>query len=401
MASNRLTDDWVTAYLKYTEETEPPRAYHTWVALSCIAGALQRKVAIKWGIETIYPNLYIILVGPSGRTRRSTALNIGLDIFKELNIPMTAQAITREALIRKMAESSRNYDMRQGGKIGWQATLTTFSSELANFLGQTDIRFLALLTEWYDSDDVWTYETKNKGKDEIKNICHNFLGTTAPEWLSSMLPLEAIGGGFTARVIFIVEQHKGRLIARQRFSNEQRSLRIALVKDLQAISDLTGEMEFGPEAEEAYIEWYTRLDRALAAGKPPIRDRKFAAYCERRQTHLRKLCLIFCASRGDSMKVALKDFERARAVLEMAERKMATVFGGLGKATTGYATHAILTYLIDRKKAKRSEVIERFYQDIDFVTIQIVQDTLEYMKAIKVTQDPNNKDVLYEIIEKK
>ncbi len=401
MTSGRELEDWITGYLQYTEDTEPPRAYHAWVAVSCIAGALQRRVFLSWGIEKIYPNLYIILVGPSGRTRRSTALGIGQDIFEELNIPMTAQAITREALIRKLADSTATYDMRQQGKIGYQAALTTFSSELAVFLGQTDIRFLALLTDWYDSLHSWKYETKHQGKDEIKNLCYNFLGTTAPEWITSMLPLEAIGGGFTARIIFVLEHNKAKLVPRQRFLKEHGILRTALVKDLQRIALLSGEVEFGREAEAAYIDWYTLQDQMLAKGLPPIKDRRFASYCERRQTHLRKLCLTMTASRGNSMKVSLKDFDRARALLELAEKNMPVVFGGLGSASTGQAAYAVLNYLGKVKTAKRSEIIRRFYQDIDFTTLMAVQDTLEYMKAITVVMDPLQKDATYTIIEDK
>ena len=400
MSDNRVFDDWITAYLKYTEDTEPPRSYHTWVAVSCIAGALQRRVFLRWGVETIYPNMYVVLAGPSGRTRRSTALGIGLDLFSELNIPITAQAITREALIRRMADSSRNYNMRQAGKLGWQAALTTFSSELAVFLGQRDVALLTLLIDWYDSLPSWKYETKHQGKDEIKNLCYNLLATTAPEWLSTMLPLEAIGGGLTARIIFVMEHNKEKLVPRQRFLKEHEALRASLIKDLQRIALTTGEVEFGEEAEKAYIDWYTMNDRMIAQGKPAIRDPRFSAYCERRQTHLRKLCIIFTASRGDSLKVALKDFDRARALLELTERNMPVVFGGLGRASTGHAAHAVLTYLARVKHAKRSEVLERFYQDIDFVTLQTVQDTLEAMKAIKVTLDPAGKDAYYDIIER-
>ena len=101
------------------------------------------------------------------------------------------------------------------------------------------------------------------------------------------------------------------------------------------------------------------------------------------------------------MKVSLKDFERARALLELAEKNMPVVFGGLGSASTGQAAYAVLNYLGKVKTAKRSEIIRRFYQDIDFTTLMAVQDTLEYMKAITVVMDPVRKDATYTIIEDK
>ena len=79
--SRVIKGDWISAYLKYTEETESPVSYHTWTAVSMIAGALQRKCYMQWGLETIYPNMYIVLVGSAGRSRKSLAINIGEEIF--------------------------------------------------------------------------------------------------------------------------------------------------------------------------------------------------------------------------------------------------------------------------------------------------------------------------------
>ena len=105
MSSPRELEDWISAYLKYTENTEPPISYHTWTAISLIAGALQRKVYMPWGHDIIYPNMYIVLIGPSGRARKGTAMNIGKDILKDIVISMTSESITREALIRDMKEA--------------------------------------------------------------------------------------------------------------------------------------------------------------------------------------------------------------------------------------------------------------------------------------------------------
>ncbi len=43
----RQLDDWLSSYLDYTENTEPPKSYNTWVAISTIAAVLKRKCYIK------------------------------------------------------------------------------------------------------------------------------------------------------------------------------------------------------------------------------------------------------------------------------------------------------------------------------------------------------------------
>ena len=209
----RVLNDWLSGYIEYTSGSEPPLSYHTWVGISIIAGALQRRCKLQWGFECIYPNMYVILVGPSGRARKGVALGLGKDILASTGIAMSSEAITKEALIRAMRGSITNFQGADG-IIKFHCSITAFSEELSVFLGQNDIKFLANLTDWYDSKDKWTYETKGSGTDELQGVCFNLLGATAPDWLQSMLPQEAVGGGFTSRVIFIVEDKKGKTVPR-------------------------------------------------------------------------------------------------------------------------------------------------------------------------------------------
>src|SRR5574337_2223176 len=81
----RELEDWLDSYLEYTDNSESPLSYHKWCGLSVIAGALQRHVYLRWGIgQVIYPNVYVVLVGQSGRTRKGVALGLGKDLLKEV-----------------------------------------------------------------------------------------------------------------------------------------------------------------------------------------------------------------------------------------------------------------------------------------------------------------------------
>src|SRR4030066_746896 len=91
--SNRCLGDWISGFMQYTENSEPPTLFKKWTAISCIAAALQRKVRVEWGTAlTFYPNFYVVLVGPSA-TGKGTAMNPGLGILNEVPaVRMTAQA---------------------------------------------------------------------------------------------------------------------------------------------------------------------------------------------------------------------------------------------------------------------------------------------------------------------
>ena len=395
MAKRKL-NDWISGYLEYADESEPPLSYHTWVSISLIAGVLQRRTFFTWGYEIIYPNMYIVLIGPSGKCRKGTAMRMGYEIVKDVGIKIISEDITREAMIRNMKNSVENYLDPKDKKIRFHSSLSCFSEELSVFLGQNDIRFLSTLTNWYDSADKWTYETKGSGTDTIQGLCFNLLGATASDWLVSILPQEAIGGGFTSRVIFVVEEEKRKTLPKPIFNSRIHRLMQALKADLETIKTLNGPFVFTPETEELYINWYEEQDINNRKGNSAISDPRFAGYCERRATHLRKLCMIFSVSRGSDMVVLPDDFTRAYNTMVAVEVKMPRVFGGLGMARYSQITEKILTFLSRRRgRVSRSELMLNFYRDMDMETLEIIERTLEAMKVIKLELETESREMYY------
>ncbi|MDE3023542.1 MAG: hypothetical protein KGI54_17110, partial [Pseudomonadota bacterium] len=237
----RELQDWLEAYLTYTDNSESPLSYHTWCGLSVIAGALQRRIYLKWGLgQVIYPNLYVVLIGPSGRTRKGVALGIAKDFLKQIKTISIAPESSsgRQAMILAMKRSFINFQDPTDGKVKFHCAITAFSEELSVFLGQGDIAYLSNLTDWYDSKDDWEYETVGRGKDTLQGLCLNLMGGTAPDWIQSMIPPEAVGGGFTSRVIFVVEERKRKIVPEHFVTDAEKELQGKLVRDLERISKL-------------------------------------------------------------------------------------------------------------------------------------------------------------------
>lgn len=394
--SGRQLSDWLNAYLKYTENTEPPIQYHTWVGLSLIAGALQRRIYMKWGHDIIYSNMYVVLIGPSGRARKGTAMNIGRDIMKGIGIKITSESITREALIRTMKESPSSFEDPTDGKIKIHCAITAYSEELSVFLGQGDIKFLADLTDWYDARDSWTYQTKGSGTDSIEGVCFNLLGATAPDWLQSILPQEALGGGFTSRIVFVVEEDKGKTVPEPIYSDAEVKLRKALKEDLEKIAIVSGEIRFTEGARTRYVSWYREHEEALSNGTQAIQDPRFGGYLDRRATHLRKLSMTLSMSRSNDLKITEEDFDRALMILQKTERNMPKVFGGLGTSKYSQVTEKIIQYIMKKGSVKRSDMLRQFYRDVDPQTLKIIEEAMEQMKLVRVKRDLLAGEVTYE-----
>jgi len=367
----RYYSDFLSAYLQYSSNTEPPLSYHIWTSLSIMGTALQRKVYLPWGFNKIYPNLYVVFIGPSA-CGKGLAMRLGKSLLEEIpGVFLASESITREALIQDIKGSVNTFNDPTDNLTKYHSSLGVFSEELSVFLGQQNVKFIADLTDWFDCKDIWTYRTKGSGTDSINCVCLSILGASAPDWLKSILPAEAFGGGFTSRVIFVVEEGKRQRIADPTIPPEILAMRPKLVEDLEQINNMAGRMIFHADTMKIYTKWYEE-----SGGNPPLKDPAFAGYCERRALHLLKLSMICSVSRSDEKVILPQDFERALALLSAVEPKMPRAFMGLGKARYGEMTAVILDYLMKVRKANTTDLLEKFHLDIDEYTLSIVMKTL-------------------------
>ncbi|KKL23906.1 hypothetical protein LCGC14_2420760, partial [marine sediment metagenome] len=74
----RQLGNWIRAYMEYTLDTESPDTYHFWTALTMLGASTKRQVWLDMKmLGPVFPNFYVILVGPSG-ARKSAAAGIGV-----------------------------------------------------------------------------------------------------------------------------------------------------------------------------------------------------------------------------------------------------------------------------------------------------------------------------------
>jgi len=384
----RKVGDWIEGFLRFTENSEPPTTFRRWVAVSVIAAALQRKTVLRWGYLNFYPNMYIVIVGPSGKTRKGTAMTPGYNLLRDMGIKVAAEAITREALIRELRKASDTTIGKDNRPI-LHSSLTIYSQELTVFLGYKNMQLISDLTDWYDCRDRWTYRTKNMGTDEIIGVWVNLIGATTPELIQSSLPRDAIGGGLTSRIIFIYEENKEKIVPTPFLTSEQVSLYSDLLEDLQNIYLMTGDFKVTEDFIDRWVDWYTQHNREGMFGN----TKELQGYVERRPNHLLKLSMILSASRSSDMLITRGDFEKALSMLEEVERNMPKVFAGVGQSPMSEVMNNMMQYIAIRKEVALDEMLEYFYRDVgDKDTLMRIVNTLEMMRYIVVVR---TKDRIY------
>jgi hypothetical protein len=384
---SRALSDWLDSFVQLTESNpEPPLLFRKWSGISAIASALQRKVRVEFGLSlTFYPNLYIVLVGPSA-TGKGTAMKFASDIIEQVpSIRLSAQATSLQALIRRMKETNLTDIDLVTGEQQYHSSLTIFSTEFTVFLGYHNRELISALCEWYDCHSRWTYETIARKKEEVIGVWVNLLAGTTPDAIQSALPVESIGTGLTSRIIFVFEEKRGQLVIIPSKTDEELRLQQRLIDDLDEISKLSGRMSYTSEFIDFYTSWCKKSDE-----DPPFYDKKFDGYLGRRRKHLMTLSMVCCASRTDSMVMELCDIERAAKLLDEVEVKMGMTFKGMGKSDIASLINDAVAYVTKStvNEIPLSTFARYFEGDMDKFYMDRVLSTLESMGLITLVKKP-------------
>ena len=383
--------------MDYVVGSESPRSFHRWAALGCVAAAMQRKCYMRWGHTTIYPNNYIILVGPSGQTRKGEPVMLARSFAEALQIPLVPEDTSMEKLIRRLRQTATNYEDKDTGTIMIQSSVAGFLEELAVLIGEQNTKFLAYLTNWYDSRDSWTRETKHQGDDDLAGVCFNLVAATAPDWIPYMFTREAIGGGFTSRCLFVVADRKAQIVDDpDRFPINQ-ELKTNLIHDLEHIHAMTGEFVFEPRAKKRYQEWYRHDEENIRKGFPVISDPYFAGYISRRATHVKKISMALAAAQSNRRIISLDHFDRAvRGMLEL-EKLMPKAFVGVGKPKYIQETDLVMNYIKERGQCTKAEILRNFRRFLDDYTLEAAIKVMMAMDLVSVHREAPSGRITYSV----
>ena len=354
--SRRTGDDWIEAFVRYTQNTEPRESFKRWTAISTVAAVLQRKCFLRWGSETFYPNMYIVLVGPPA-SRKGSAMRPGRDLLNKIGIYTSANASSWQKLVGSLKEQ---IETGQGpdGKMVMHASMNIISTELTVFLGYESRELLSALCDWYDCTERFKYDTYARGKEEVPNVWVNLFGATTPSQLQAALPEGAVGSGFTSRVVFVYEEDKARMIIEPTLDEEMED---ALQTDLGEIHGIYGPFHMEAEARDMYAEW-----RREGESKQLFSDPRLDYYIQRRPTHLFKLSIIFSAARTSERVITPVDMQKAILTLLDAEKKMSSVFAGVGQNPLAGLQLRISRVLAQRKQMPIRELASMFSNDAGY-----------------------------------
>lgn len=305
---------------------------HFWVAVSCIAGALRRRVWLDMAYFKWTPCFYLIFVAPPGIVSKSTTVGIGMNLLRRVaGINFGPEVVTWPALVSAFAAASESFEL--DGEWHTQCALTLESSEFGNLVNPTDREMIDLLvTLWDSKQGAFKKVTKGSGCDVVENPWINLIACTTPAWIAGNFPEYVIGGGFTSRCLFVYTEAKEKFVPYPSLEvpKGMQETQIKLVQDLEHISvALTGPFRLSDSAIDWGIKWYRHH---YDGGLPEhLKDDRFAGYLARKQTHLHKLALILSASARDDKVITHEDLFLANKMISDLEADMPKVFSKIGR----------------------------------------------------------------------
>ena len=301
------------------------------------------------GYYTLYPNLYVVLVAGSAKCRKSVSSGIGIGLLKELkNKPMVfSQKITNEALIKALLES----------KVDNKCCGIIYASELSVFMGSDAIQsgLIPTLTDLYDNHDRWSYHTRGRGEEILENVSLCMLGASTLDWLRTAIPADAVGGGFTSRVIFVYQDRPRKAILFPKRAVGFQMLHKDLVADLDHMRDQRGAMELTPEAMDLADKWYQD-------DLHKVRDSRLEGYFGRKHDTMFKLAMLMSMATSDERWITPVHVRAALTLLGENEESLAHIMSMVTSTEVGETSDKLLTIVRKAGSIKHTDLLRQCWR---------------------------------------
>ena len=268
----------------YAERIETPTSFLDWGFKVLVAAALRDRIYFRVPNRAtrIYPNIYVLLIGPSAVTRKDNPFHLCSLLLRRLgNTKIFDSKLSMPALIKLLADSESN-----GPKGGSCALI---AGELGAFFVR-DETLIADLTDLYNWKAVYEKFVVSYEIAPIKDLCLTFFAGTNEVMMKSLIDTTAREGGLLGRSFVLIE--KTRRFADSgytpgvKYSTDEDWF--SLIPCLKRLDALRGEVTWEPDALVEYDRWYKNF--------PLEKMPAITGYEGRIQSHVQKLCMIDAAS---------------------------------------------------------------------------------------------------------
>lgn len=332
----RCKAGWFKTYLELTRSMESPLLYHVWSAVAVISAAMSRNCCFDMRRWKVYPNMYVVLIGPTG-IAKSTASRHAVKLLRKA-FPDPAKNLIIEG---KLTGPRLCLDMNAAYLATGQSKVFIHAPEFTVFTDSTmkDDTLLKDMMNYWDCPDQYEYRLKTGGITTVDNVYVSLLGCSTPELLENAGKTEFIDSGFSARIIYVPVLKNERRVYRPELNPDAQKLEEDLIHDLQEIGKLALQYDWDDSGDQWMKTWYENEDWRM------VSDKRMLGYIERKQTHLIKLTMIIKAGLGDDPIITAKENAYALEMLDRLEPGQAKIYQTIGSSKYAQLVQKIIDIL--------------------------------------------------------
>ncbi|MDP8299173.1 MAG: DUF3987 domain-containing protein [Candidatus Tantalella remota] len=233
--------DYIDYYKTLTEASD---IFHFAAVLSAVSTVLGKDTFIEWGANRIYPNFYLLVIGESGISRKSTAIGEAEKLLHRINPDYKMyDSFSTEALLEALEINPTRFIFFDEFKQLTDLEGKSYGKGLISFLTRA----------WACPENISVgFKNIPVEKRNITGIYLTLLSATTMDWFA--INKSDITGGFLGRFLPILSGGEKRLIPRPPRKNE---LKInGFVKTLAELSVLSGEVTMSDDAGHYYDHIY-------------------------------------------------------------------------------------------------------------------------------------------------
>ncbi|HDZ26670.1 hypothetical protein LCGC14_0650120 [marine sediment metagenome] len=338
--------NFLSLYRYYCGNTEVPELFHLWSGISLVASCMGNNVWIeKFKGDRLYPNLYILLIGPSA-SGKGIAINKAVkfaDLETSIMNPFRMSG-TKRGSIQLLVRPRRFPDPFYHG-----SRIYMISPELVNDIGSGPLadEWVRWMTAMFtETDTKCTDTTGIHGIQVLENPLINWLGGSTEEWMRKSISEDAITGGFFARTVVVPgEVNYEHRVHKPTVPWDFEEVRNHLSRRISYFCRIYGQMVLSPDAEQIDAQWYNN--------RPAPTEESLSAIWNREHDIILKVAMVI-AMCDLLLWDERYDFIIKRHHIQVAQKLVADVRANVG---------AIIKLTTDTRESAMFETVVKYIKD--------------------------------------
>lgn len=375
---------WIDEFLLATDAAETPRIWLKWGAICSISAVAAPNFSLNRGGQyRVKPNLYVLLIGPSG-LGKAHAINTSKAI---VNLVHTTRIIsgrsTIEGIIKELATSKAN----ENGTVSIKdARGYIISGEFAASLHK-NTQALDILTDIYDNPPEWINTLKNSPTDRLRNPCLSVFSGANQDMFNEAIPRVHMYGGFIGRTMLVLAHKKFKYDPLTETTSKPIDYE-GLSLHLKEIAAHKGEFQYSQDGKDLFEAFYLQLQDKGSDDK--------TGTVNRLHDHVLKVAMCLSLARDLNLILEEEDISEAIELCTTSGSAIKSVVSGKGESAISAHLKSFLVIICKSPTLSmtRRDVLSRSFHDMDSFELDRV---VEFLNQAGMLSQNGDKEIKYSI----